>query len=330
MTLRIVFTRDDLQCVRVADRPDLMWELVQSLHQIQDPAPDTRYSAWHRETRHRIHGHDGAGALLGPLCTLVPAQGTFPDFLTPTADIPDIETGCERIVCTGRTLLERDLRSVFASRPAPSWIRDLAAGDRGMLTEVAAALHGAYDLLVRPRWSAVQDDVRADRARRMRTLSSAGVGGLLSGIPGVLGWDGEVLRVRYALDRTLHLGGRGITLVPSHFCWPNPISLIDPELPPTLVYPATPADPERGDDDVRHLEALLGPNRAACLLVLRKPYTTSALADRVGISAGSASKQATCLRESGLVVSERQGNAVVHRVSELGKALLAGRIPAYA
>lgn len=327
MTLRVVFTRDDLQRVRIADRPDLMWELVQSLHQAREHRPEPRYVDWHAETRHRIQGHDGAEALFGPLCTLIPAEGPFPDFLTPTTDASDIEAGCEQVACTEQSLLARDIPSVFASRPAPAWIRNLAAGDRGLLTEIAAALRGAHDLLLRPQWADIEENVRADRARRMRALSTTGVRGLLSEIPGVLGWDGTVLTVRYARERTLHLAGRGITLVPSHFCWPNPISLIDPGLPPTLVYPATSTPPAAGDDDVRHLETLLGTNRATCLLTLRKPHTTSALADHVGLSNGSASKQATCLRESGLVVSERQGNAVVHRVSELGQALLSSRLP---
>ncbi|KID31855.1 hypothetical protein HQ32_00735 [Prauserella sp. Am3] len=330
MTLRVVFTREDLQRVRFAERPDLMWELVQSLHQVQERVPEPRYATWHRDTHARIRRTTNAGSVLGPLCTLVPTTGTFPDFLTPTIDVPDIESGCEQIVCTRRSLLEADLRSVFARRPAPSWIRDIAMGDRRALTDLAGTLRRAYDLLVRPQWSHVREHVTADRTRRQRVLTSSGVHEALTTLPGVLGWDGEVLRVRYAVDKTLHLGGRGITFVPSHFCWPNPISFIDPELPPTLVYPAessaTPATGQTVEVDPRRLESLLGPNRAACLLTLRRQYSTSGLAERVGISVGSASKQTATLRESGLVVSERQGNTVLHRISALGEAVVAGRL----
>lgn len=219
---------------------------------------------------------------------------------------------------------------VFARRPAPPWVRELAEGDRRALADLAAALHDAYELLVRPQWPHVREDVVAERARRQRMLASGGVGEALTSLPGVVGWDGEVLRVRYAVDKTLHLSGRGITFVPSHFCWPNPISFIDPELPPTLVYPAessaTPATGQTVEVDPRRLESLLGPNRAACLLTLRRQYSTSGLAERVGISVGSASKQTATLRESGLVVSERQGNTVLHRISALGEAVVAGRL----
>src|SRR5690606_7169503 len=49
MTLRVVFMREDLQRVRIADQPDLMWELVQSLHQVQERVPAPHYATWHRE-----------------------------------------------------------------------------------------------------------------------------------------------------------------------------------------------------------------------------------------------------------------------------------------
>jgi DNA-binding transcriptional ArsR family regulator len=325
MTLRIVFTREDLQRIRISDEPDPLWELVQSLHQLQERTPAPRYREWHRQARKRIAGHDGARAVLGPLCTLVPLEGSFPDFLTPAPSLRDIEAGCERIVCTAADFLLPDVAAAFSGRQAPPWIRELATGDRRTLTDVAGALRGAYDLLLRPHWSEVRASTAADRAVRLRTLSSDGVRGLLSGLPGVLGWDGEVLEVRYPANRTLHLAGRGLTLLPSHFCWTNPISLINPELPPVLVYSASTGAGGKGAD-ARGLAALLGPNRAGCLATLAKPHCTSALATRVGISVGSASKQAATLREAGLVVSERHRSAVVHRISPLGAALLAGEL----
>jgi DNA-binding transcriptional ArsR family regulator len=328
MTLRIVFTREDLQRIRISDEPDPMWELVQSLHQLQERRPAPRFSAWHQQARARIAGHDGARAMLGPLCTLVPPEGAFPDFLTPAPSLRDIEAGCERVVRTSPEFLLPDVAAAFSGRQAPLWIRDLATGDRSTLTDVAGALRGTYDLLLRPHWPDIRASIAADRAARLRTMSADGVRGLLSGLPGVLGWDGEVLEVRYPADRTLNLSGRGLTLIPSHFCWTNPISLMNPELPPVLVYSAG-TDAAVKNADARGLAALLGPNRAACLTTLAKPHSTSALATRVGISVGSASKQATTLREAGLVVSERNRSAVVHRISPLGAALLAGKLPEY-
>lgn len=328
MVLRIVFTREDLQRLRIHGDPDPMWELILSLHHIQERNPATRYRDWHRQARDRIRAHDDARQVLGPLFTLVPREGSFPDFLTPAPSHVDVDAACEQIVCTRRDLLVPDLSAVFAGRRAPSWVRELATGDHGGLADVASMLRGAYDLLIRPHWPEISAGIAAERAERLRALSSDGIRGLFSGLPGVLGWDGEVLRVRYPYDRTFRLDGRGLTLVPSHFCWTNPVSLINPELPPLLVYPATAAGavaPEAGT--ARRITALLGPNRADCLNSLVKPHSTSTLAARVGISISSASRQAMTLREAGLVVSERQGSAVVHRLSPLGAALLAGSMP---
>ena len=328
MTLRIVFTREDLQRVRINDEPDPMWELIRSLHQLQERKPAPRYHEWRRQVRKRIAGQAGARAVFGPLCTLVPRIGSFPDFLTPAPLPGDIEAGCERIASTTPDVLLPDIAAAFSGRRVLPWIRDLASGDRGTLTDLAAALRGAYDLLLRPHWSEVRASTAGDRAARVRTLSTDGLGGLLNGLPGVLGWDGEVLEVRYPANRTLNLAGRGLTLVPSHFSWTNSITLINPELPPVLVYRAGASTPAPTVDPLG-LAALLGTSRADCLATLVKPHSTSGLATRVGISVGSASKHAATLREAGLVLSERHGSTVIHRISPLGAALLAGDLPGF-
>ena len=73
------------------------------------------------------------------------------------------------------------------------------------------------------------------------------------------------------------------------------------------------------------LAALLGSTRGE---VLRRLGTagasTSELARILDILVASASQHASVLRRSGLVVSRRAGNAVVHRITPLGTALLRG------
>ena len=54
---------------------------------------------------------------------------------------------------------------------------------------------------------------------------------------------------------------------------------------------------------------------------LDTPLTTTALARSVGISNSSASEHATVLRGAELLISERHGNQVIHRTTELGAAL---------
>ncbi|MGW5645231.1 ArsR/SmtB family transcription factor [Saccharopolyspora sp. NPDC003752] len=328
MTLRMVFEREDLQRVRVAAAPDPMWELVLSLHQVRERRLTARYVHWRQQAGDRIRRSDQARRWLSTLFTLVPPEGDFPDFLTPAKLVTELGAGCEAVACTPRGLLQADLRAVFAGRTAPGWVRALATADRGRLQDVVGAVRQAYDVLVAPHWTQVRDGVATDRAARVQALTEGGVGKLLAGIPSVQGWDGEALYLQYPVQRAVHLAGRGLTLVPSYFCSSNPITLIDPELSPVLVYPAETGEGMRpaAVEPSARLVALLGGTRAECLAILATPHTTSELADDVGTSVATASRQAAVLRDAGLITSERRGGAVLHHVTHLGSRLLVGGV----
>lgn len=323
MTLRLVFNRDDLARVRLAEAPDPMWELVLSLHLARERRPPPQYLSWLRRARLRAASGERAPDWSRALFTLVPPKGGFPDFLTPAPTTTDAEEGCERIACTSRSQLRADLSAVFAEREAPAWVRALADGDRDSLHSVVGAVRGAHDALVAPQWHQISRTVGADRQERLAALARGGVENLLTGIPAVTGWDGTVLETAYPSTRTVELAGRGLTLVPSYFCVGAPVTWIDPELPPVLIYPANPVpEPREGAAASPRLVALLGRTRAECLTALSTPKSTSDLADSLDSSVGTASKQAAVLRESGLISSVRRGCAVRHGLTGLGAALI--------
>ncbi|WP_207922024.1 hypothetical protein [Saccharopolyspora terrae] len=60
MTLRLVFNRDDLARVRLAEAPDPMWELVLSLHLARERRLPPQYLSWHRQARLRAATGDRA------------------------------------------------------------------------------------------------------------------------------------------------------------------------------------------------------------------------------------------------------------------------------
>ncbi|MEV5568942.1 winged helix-turn-helix domain-containing protein [Spirillospora sp. NPDC052269] len=328
MALRIVFQREDLQRLRIAASADPMWELVLSAHHARLRRPPSRYLSWRQELGERASRSGVLCGRLGPFWELVPVRGDFPDFLTPSAAVSDIDAGCAALATTSRRRLGRDLAAAFSGGTVSTWARSLAAGDRRQVSALVEAVRGGYELLVSPWWHHVQAAVRADRAVRMEQTADRGLASMLSGLPGVVGWDGRVLETDYPEQRTIELNGRGITLIPSYFCWGPPVALIDGELPPVLVYSAT---PERGrplGTPPEALVTLLGGTRARCLHALLRPRTTSVLAASVGVTPGAASKHATALREAGLITSSRDGASVVHHVSELGASLLAQDRPA--
>jgi DNA-binding transcriptional ArsR family regulator len=183
--------------------------------------------------------------------------------------------------------------------------------------------------LVAPNSAEMHKVIAADYGMRASQVATHGVGALLMHLPGVLSWDGRVLRTRYPVDRTVYLAGRGLVLLPSYFCWRSPVTWIDPELPPLLVYPAAGVETHRVAEATvtQGLVSLLGRTRAECLRLLLEPLTTTELAERLGTSVGAASKQAAVLRETGLVTSSRHGGAVLHSTTLLGVALLVGETP---
>ncbi|MFF1612404.1 DUF5937 family protein [Amycolatopsis sp. NPDC058278] len=316
MALRLVFERVDLQRVRLATAPDPLWEVVSSVALVHGPG----YAKW----RLRVRPDDSALDDIAFLRALVPPHGDFPDFLTPSPTTADLDDGCEAILRTTRSVLSADVAAAFADRPAPGWAKLLAAGDRGQVARVAASVRRGHRYLVAPEWDRVRHLVATDRAKRTEIVGTHGVEHLLTTLPGVTSWDGSTLVVRYPRDRAVRLRGRGLTLVPSYFTTGTPITLIDQELPPVLVYPVGAAAPH--SVATGGLDRLITRTRAECLHVLLAPHSTSALAHRLGVSVGTASKQATVLRACGLITSTRDGAAVVHRTTDMGLALLRGPV----
>ena len=135
----------------------------------------------------------------------------------------------------------------------------------------------------------------------------------------------EILRPESDLD--MHLGGHGISLVPSVFVGKAPSLHENPNDAadlPRLILPV--ADAEHLWDAPREqgaaLAALVGRNRAAVLQSIADGCTTTELASRAGISLASASQHASVLRGAGLIVTRRQGGAVLHVLTPLGAELL--------
>lgn len=139
-----------------------------------------------------------------------------------------------------------------------------------------------------------------------------------------------VLDVNYPVDQDLHLDGRGIVLLPSFFCWSNPITLLNQFDTPVLVYPVE-RDPDwllgccaDLDARTRSLTALLGHTRTAVLRAIadRSRLNTTDLARTIGISLAGASQHATVLRNAGLVTTIRHRGSALHQLSPRGTALL--------
>jgi DNA-binding transcriptional ArsR family regulator len=151
-----------------------------------------------------------------------------------------------------------------------------------------------------------------------------GTAALLESLRPFAHWNPPYLDVDYPVDRELRLEGRGLTLVPSYFCWRRPTALADPGLDPVLVYPVVkqPLDIARAGEE--RLERLLGRTRSAVLVdVAGHPTrTTTQVAQALELAPASASYQIGVLRGAGLIVSRRDGKHVEHTATSLALNLL--------
>ncbi|MER7458247.1 transcriptional regulator [Micromonospora sp. NPDC126480] len=326
--LKIHFTGEDILRTRVAPAPDPLWELVLSLHLLQGRSRDPLMFTWQRSVASRL-SHD-TSEQVRLLFALNPPRGYFPDFLTPYESVSGFEAGLDAVRSTPVPMLRRDLAVLAAANPLPASASALARGEPEVLEHLTRSMAHYRDLAINPYWPRIQAAVEADRTQRARALLDGGVEGLLASLRPAMRWESGTLEVRdYPDSRELHLDGRGLLLVPSFFCARTPVALLDPELPPVLVYPVdrlgglAPAGGGDGHPSGREaLAALLGRTRAAVLEASVDGCTTGEVARRLGVSAAAASQHTSVLRNAGLLVSRRDRNTVLHTITPLGRAVL--------
>ncbi|MFE7097911.1 ArsR/SmtB family transcription factor [Streptomyces erythrochromogenes] len=326
--LRIHFTGVDLARVRMAGRPDALWETILSFHRLRDRRDARLFGEWRTETRSRLNSETRT------LGMLIPSRGYFPDFLTPVEGQYGWDVGLDALRGIRPERMRKELQLLGAGAPVTPRLRDFMEGGTKQLPRLMGELRAYHRAAVEPYWTHIQAQIEAERAARGRALLDGGADELLASLPPMLRWRAPVLECDYPVDRDVRLRGRGLLLQPSFFCRRTAVTLHDPELPPVLVYPAAaqlasapgggeatrPAEEQRQ----RTLGKLVGHTRSVVLRAIGDGATTSELARRAGVSLASASQHACVMREAGLVTTLRRGNAVLHTVTPLGAALLKG------
>ncbi len=322
--LRIHFTDADLARVQVAARPDPFWEICFSLRRFQSRKGLWAYADWHRSAREALYAKGLAPVVRSVLRPLYPGGTYFPDFLTPAEASEGLDAGLEAILDVPRKRVLRELSILDRVNGAPDWTRQLP--DITTRKEFVRTIRTYYDVAIRPHRDHIQAHIDADRSARARDLLDGGTDGLLAGLGPHMRWRRPTLEIDYCEDRDLHLEGRSLTLVPSYFCWGGPVSLADSDLPPVLAYPLRHAAPRTDESSAQKarapLSALLGETRAIILRATATGATTGELARAAGVSAASATRHTTVLRDAGLLVSHRHGPSVLHTLTPPGAALL--------
>jgi DNA-binding transcriptional ArsR family regulator len=321
MALR--FERSDAARCRFAVSP--LQETMSALLVLSSPSRHGWYLPWLRDIQPVIATDE-----LRLLRAAAPSNGHGPDFLwpTPTGPLATIEEDLAQVQATRPDVVAAEL-SEHASRldPVPAELRRALTADPAEVRDALVAQQRlAWRTLVEPRWDRIRGLLDADITTRARQLADGGLELLFANLHRRAKWENGVLHLTGFRRGTVDLRGRGLILVPTAFGWPNlGVGPTDSTsaVPPALVYPMLGAA-RLWEPAVRSpaLERLLGAGRAHVLVETVVPSTTTSLARRMGLAAGTVSQHLTVLREAGLVTAERRGREVFYRQTPLAAALL--------
>jgi DNA-binding transcriptional ArsR family regulator len=256
------------------------------------------------------------------------------DFISPVP--ASVSTTIEDLLALVRatpiSLAHAQVRQALRLRPADARVRRILNSDdvTGRVAEVLAA---AWRELLAPEWPMLRAILERDVVYRAGQLTSRGWAAALAGLHPKLSWrQGYIELAGFSdadadADADTALAGRGLLFVPSVFIWPRLALGMDPPWPPSLVYPARGVGAlweRRGNPtEAGALGRLLGPSRAAVLIALEEPASTTQLTAVLGQSLGGLGGHLAVLREAGLATRARSGRSVLYTRTPVGDALVA-------
>ena len=265
-------------------------ETVGSLQTLRTPTSSPFLERWRQHALARL-GNDAAALL-----NVVPASGFLPDFLTP-----------ERVSALPTAEAVRAGGGAELARLAPEFVAYHGRCLAGILPGVLRVLH-------------------ADLAHRGQLLMDHGLDAVLDDLGELVRWRPPYLEIEGLPGGTVQLGGRGLRLVPV-VLWTRPYVAVDGFRVPTVGFPIGIDARWREADAIASYDAtlrqLLGATRARLLeAAAAGGGSTTGLAERVGVSASTASEHLAVLRRSGMIGTRRDGQGVWHVPTGLGFRLV--------
>ena len=316
--LRVHLTAEDLMRTKFASQPAPLVEVENALAAMR--GQDAIFRSWRRAAV------AGSPPAVRTLLGLVPAAPPGLSFLDPVTT--GLAEGLELVQQASTALVLSELERVSPAGQPATWMRLLAARDRQTWRDLDQALRLAHQHLIRDDWPRIHSSFRAELAWRSRLIAESGVRVALETLHPTISWDGTVLQIRATTDVDFHLGGTGLTLLPSAFWTERPMLADHPDGSTALIYPALTPLPLIDHDASDPLAGLLGHTRAAVLRLSLVERTTTKLAGELGTSLATVSSHTKALRAAGLIVTTRAGKAVQHLATPLGNRLLDSCSPA--
>jgi DNA-binding transcriptional ArsR family regulator len=333
VALRIEVGNEDLTMSRFALSP--LWELTHALRLLDGSPgrPDVPVlRPWLARARDRYQAL-ARSSDIGVILALEPLNWGA-DFLAPVPVSVDTTIGelLDQVRSTPAGQVRREVAEALRRQPrVDARVERILTGD-GAAGYVADVLAAAWQALLEPEWRTLRAVLERDVVYRAGQLASKGWAAALDGLHADLAWrPGHIELTRWRTDEDAGLDGRGLLFIPSVFIWPRLALSLDPPWPPALIYPARGVSalwegPARPDAAGHALGRLLGGSRAAILLALEDPASTTQLAATLGQSIGAIGDHLAVLREAGLIARARSGRSVLYRRTPVGDALAAAEL----
>ncbi|MGZ8177256.1 ArsR/SmtB family transcription factor [Williamsia sp. SKLECPSW1] len=317
---------DDLARVRLAYSP--MFETSMSLWALRwGTEGRTHLADWYAHVRSVAGSYDAdiVDALVSP------SGKRIPDFVTPlpTSAHPSVDHEVESIARADPIQVRRDLVDLAEGKPLAPALASMADDPTRLARTVADTLRDYHAAVIAPFWSDIARILESDVTYRGREFVRRGAVGLFDGLTDSVRWLDEGL-IEVSLTSYVEAegvsGGQGLVLTPSVFTRRAAASWQSYRTGTSwIAYPARGQGTLAGggpavDPDLA-LRELLGTAKADILQALSEPTSTSALAQRFGVSPSAVSQNLRVLRANGLVESSRHGREVLYRLSAIGTAL---------
>jgi DNA-binding transcriptional ArsR family regulator len=328
--VRIEASTEDVTASRFAISP--LWELTQALRQLSGRDKHRNTTAlrpWLGRTRERYLrlARETDVDVLNALET--PGWGA--DFVAPVP--AGVSTTIAELLgqvrATPLDVAHREVAEALRRQPASQRIQRILTGDH-VTDYVADVLAAAWHALLEPEWPTLRAILERDVVYRAGQLTTRGWAAALGDLHLRLSWQQDHIELAAPGQSDADLGGRGLLFIPSVFIWPSTAMSFDPPWPPVLFYPArgVAALWERHPKDrPGALGRLLGASRAAVLVALEEPASTTQLAAILDQSLGGLGGHLAALRDAGLTTRTRSGRSVLYSRTPVGDAVVAATFP---
>jgi hypothetical protein len=323
--IRLRFGPATLERVRFAISP--LMEATDSLRALRDPDAQALHLPWIREARERIADLD-----LAPLLALLPEDRYTPDFVSPPPSGPlaGIDEELATLAATPAAVVRREIVHAYRDGAVPAELQPLLDAPATAVPALAALVRTYFDRTLAPHWPRIRAVLEGDVLHRARRLADGGARHLFADIDPSVRWADGVLEIDKRATQDVDLAERGLLFMPSVFVWPRVVIVTAPPWQPTIIYPARGAGAlwePAGAVASGALGALLGRNRAALLVALDRPRSTTDLAALAGITPGGVSQHLAVLRAAGLVTAHRVGRAVLNLRTPAGDTIVGATRP---